>query len=113
MLSGVRPDEGRTNGVEASSFSRSNPSKILRLRKTPLSLRFGPKGSLLRMTWRNLCQPLINKLLQRQRIFRGVATDIIIEVNVNILYVPGNHLFGPFAELRLVVAAAVFLRGAM
>src|SRR5690348_7938314 len=27
-----------------------NPQEILRLRKTPLSLRFGPEGALLRMT---------------------------------------------------------------
>ncbi len=43
ILSGVRPDEGRTNGVEGSLVIQ----EILRLRKTPLSLRLAP----LRMTW--------------------------------------------------------------
>jgi hypothetical protein len=54
ILSVVRLDEGETNGVEGShvvSLSCECP-EILRLRKTPLSLRFAS----LRMTFQLLSQ---------------------------------------------------------
>lgn len=48
ILSGVRPDEGGSNGVEGSRVVRlpGELHEILRLRKTSLSLRFAS----LRMT---------------------------------------------------------------
>jgi hypothetical protein len=48
ILSGVLLDAGEKNGVEGSRvvYLTAKPDEILRLRKTPLSLRFAP----LRMT---------------------------------------------------------------